>query len=169
MSRVHFAKRWKIIWPERLDFEGTPKLDPFWKSQPVTWQGKHGVEIRIESVNKDNSHSWVMGWKSWSQTRSTVSPTTTSRRRLRRSRMQADQRLKQNHEDLSLLAHLQELYLIRERKWSDIEPGTQSNQAYPVTKGLTAPLRHGQLPREEDGAIEFWRLKDDFQNKFEYS
>ena len=22
-------------------------------------QGKHGVEIRIESVNKDNSHSWV--------------------------------------------------------------------------------------------------------------
>ena len=22
-------------------------------------QGKHGVEIRIESINKDNSHSWV--------------------------------------------------------------------------------------------------------------
>ena len=22
-------------------------------------QGKYGVEIRIESVNKDNSHSWV--------------------------------------------------------------------------------------------------------------
>ena len=30
-------------------------------------------------------------------------------------------------------------------------------------------LRHGELPREEDGAIEFWRLKDDIQNKFEYS
>ena len=30
-------------------------------------------------------------------------------------------------------------------------------------------LRHGELPREEDGAIEFWRLKDDLQNKFEYS
>ena len=30
-------------------------------------------------------------------------------------------------------------------------------------------LRHGQLPREEDGAIEFWRLKDHLRNKFEYS
>ena len=29
-------------------------------------------------------------------------------------------------------------------------------------------LLHGELPREEDGAIEFWRLKDDLRNKFEY-
>ena len=34
---------------------------------------------------------------------------------------------------------------------------------------MKTPLRHGELPREEDGAIEFWRLKDDLQNKFEYS
>ena len=27
----------------------------------------------------------------------------------------------------------------------------------------------GQLPREEDGRIEFWRLKDDLRNKFEHS
>ena len=27
-------------------------------------------------------------------------------------------------------------------------------------------LRHGHLPREEDGAIEFWRLKDCLQNDF---
>ena len=30
-------------------------------------------------------------------------------------------------------------------------------------------LRHGQLPREEDGAIEFWRLKDYLRNEFEHS
>ena len=30
-------------------------------------------------------------------------------------------------------------------------------------------LRHGEFLREEDGAIEFWRLKDDLRNKFEYS
>ena len=34
-------------------------MDPCWKSQPVTYKVKYGVEIRIESVNKDNSHSWV--------------------------------------------------------------------------------------------------------------
>ena len=84
-------------------------------------------------------------------------------------RLQANQRLKQNREDLPLLAHLQELYHIRERIWVDIEPGAQSDQAYPVATRLTTLLRHGQLPREEDGAIEFWRLKDDLRNKFEHS
>ena len=49
--------------------------------------------------------------------------------------------------------------------WTDIEPGAQLNLAYPVAKGLNTLLRHGQLPREEDGAIEFWRLKDDFSEQ----
>ena len=30
-----------------------------------------------------------------------------------------------------------------------------------MAKRINTPLRHGDLPREEDGAIEFWRLKDD--------
>ena len=50
---------------------------------------------------------------------------------------------------------------ILERKWIDIEPGAQFDQAQPVAKRLNSLLRHGQLPREEDGAIEVWRLKDD--------
>ena len=56
--------------------------------------------------------------------------------------------------------------VIRERIWIDIEPGAQSDQAYPVAKILNTLLRHGELPIEEDGAIEFWRLKDDLRNKF---
>ena len=52
-----------------------------------------------------------------------------------------------------------------ERKWIDIEPGTQ---AYPVAKRRNTLLRHGELLREEDGAINFWRLKDDLPIKFEY-
>ena len=35
MSWVHFATRCKINWPQKVGFEGTPKLDPCWKSQPV--------------------------------------------------------------------------------------------------------------------------------------
>ena len=49
--------------------------------------------------------------------------------------------------------------------WIDIEPGAQFEQAYPVAKRIVTLLRHGESPREEDGAIEFWRLKDDVQNK----
>ena len=55
------------------------------------------------------------------------------------------------------------------RIWTGIEPGTYSPVAYPVAKRLTTLLRHGHLPREEDGAIEFWRLKDYLRNEFEHS
>ena len=56
---------------------------------------------------------------------------------------------------------------ICERSWADVEPGTCSNIAYPVSRRLGTLLRHGHLPREEDGAIEFWRLKDCLRNEFE--
>ena len=39
----------------KVGFEGTPKLGPYWKTQLA----KYGVEISIEYINKDNSHSWV--------------------------------------------------------------------------------------------------------------
>ena len=47
----------------------------------------------------------------------------------------------------------------------DIEPEDQySPVAFPVSKRLTSLLRHGHLRREDDGAIEFWRLKDYLRN-----
>ena len=56
-----------------------------------------------------------MDWTSWSQTWSTKRTTTTSRKPLRWSlknlRLQADPRLKQNQEDVPLIAHLQGLFL----------------------------------------------------------
>ena len=48
---------------------------------------------------------------------------------------------------------------ICERSWTDIEPETYPPIAYPVSKRLIHLLRHGGLPPEYDGAIEFWRLK----------
>ena len=42
----------------KVGFEGTPKLGRV-GSHNQQLEGKYGVEIRIESVNKDNSHSWV--------------------------------------------------------------------------------------------------------------
>ena len=38
-----------------------------------------------------------------------------------------------------------------------------------MSKRLSALLRHGDLPREEDGAIELWRLKDCLGYEFENS
>ena len=81
----------------------------------------------------------------------------------------ADQRLKQNHKDVFLPAHPQKTVPIGERTWTDIEPADYSPIDYPVSKQLSTLLRHCDLPREEDGAIEFWRLKDYLRNEFENS
>ena len=55
---------------------------------------------------------------------------------------------------------------IGERIWTDVEQGENSISDYEVSKKLIRVLRHGNLPREEDGAIEFWRNKDDLQKYF---
>ena len=105
---------------------GNTKIGPVMEVTTSYLQGKYGVVIRIESVNKRQfslvGSEFLLDWISWSQIWSTKRTTTTSRRPLRRSRknlywkrmyllLQADQRLKHNHADLPLLAHLQELYL----------------------------------------------------------
>ena len=38
---------------------GNTKIGPVSEVTTSYLQGKYGVEARIESVNKDNSHSWV--------------------------------------------------------------------------------------------------------------
>ena len=58
---------------------------------------------------------------------------------------------------------------IGERTWTDIEPQEYSLSDYSVSKKLINLLRHGSLPLEDDGAIEFWRIKDYLQNHFLHS
>ena len=61
--------------------------------------------------------------------------------------LQAEQRLKQNHEDLPLLAHLQELYL-----FVKVDGLILNQELNPILrtewqKRLNTLLRRGQLPR----------------------
>ena len=53
---------------------------------------------------------------------------------------------------------------MNERKWIDIEPSEPSLSAYEVSKKVINLLRHNQtVQREEDGAIQFWRIKFTFE------
>ena len=56
---------------------------------------------------------------------------------------------------------------IHQRKWIDTEPSqedmSKNSQSYPDSKRMIALLRHGTIPREESGAIEFCRLKGGHQ------
>ena len=58
--------------------------------------------------------------------------------------------------------------LIGERYWTDVEPGEYSISDYAVSKKLIRLLRHARIQREDDGAIEFWRIEDDLQKYFLY-
>ena len=56
---------------------------------------------------------------------------------------------------------------MNERKWIDIEPGESSLSAYKVSRKVVNPLRHFQtIQREDDGAVQFWRIKFYLRNQF---
>ena len=49
---------------------------------------------------------------------------------------------------------------LRERNWIDIEPSKQDLESYDLSKKVINLLRHNQkLHREEDGAIQFHKIK----------
>ena len=139
-------------------------------------QGKYGVEIRIESVIKDNSHSWVrishglnklVTDLSNKEDDDNVQETSTTETEVFAFASQSKAEAKPRRP--STTCSSTRTVPICERSWTDVEPGTYSHIAYPVSKRLSTLLRHGDLPREEDGAIEFWRLKDCLRYEFENS
>ena len=53
------------------------------------------------------------------------------------------------------------------RNWIDIEPGKHSLSAYEVSKKVIILLRHSQtVQREDDGAVQFWKIKNNLRNQF---
>ena len=54
---------------------------------------------------------------------------------------------------------------MHERKWIDIEPSEQTLAAYDLSKKVISLLRHNQtVQREEDGALQFWRINFHLRN-----
>ena len=50
---------------------------------------------------------------------------------------------------------------IVKRTWTDVEPGKYSLSDFEISKKLIHLPRHGQhVHREEDGAVQFWRIKE---------
>ena len=56
---------------------------------------------------------------------------------------------------------------IGKRTWTDVEPEENSLSDYAVSKKVIHLLRHSQtVQREEDGAVQFWRIKNFLQSQF---
>ena len=135
------------------------------------------MKIRIESVNKDNSHSWVRISHGLNKL-----VTNLNNNEQETSEMQFEEyALKLNAGDFASRSKAKakpqkrdsassstRTIHIGERTWTDVEPGKHSLSDYPVSEKWIHLLRHGSLPRDNDGAIEFWRRKDHLQEHFLY-
>ena len=116
------------------------KIGPVLEVTTSYLQDKHGVEIRIESVNKDNSHSWVrishglnrlvtdVIDREYDDDEQETSETKTDIFAYA-SRSKAEAKPRRSSSACSSTRTVP----ICERFWTDVEPGTYSNIAYPVS------------------------------------
>ena len=150
-------------------------MDLYWKSRPVICWVKNGIEIRIWSLSQDNSHSCVRisyGTNEHvvdSNYNNTEVPADLPEEQASQSSVKviaARSKAKskpQKREPVDVPSTIP----MNERKWIDIEPAEPSLSANEVSKKVINLLRHNQtVQREDDGAVQFWRIKFHLRNKF---
>ena len=129
---------------------------------------KYGIEIRIKSVNQDDSHSWVrisngtVKYVIDSVEDNTENPADPQEEQIPQSStsvVAARSKAKAKPQPREFTGTTATIP-IHERRWIDIEPSKQDLASYDLSKEVINLLRHNQtLQREEDGAIEFCKIK----------
>ena len=156
---------------------GNTKIGPVLQVTTCCLQGKYGVEIRIMSISKDNSHSWVRishGLNKLVTNLNNNEQETSEVQfeecalRLNVGDFASRSKAKAKPQRRTSASSSTRTIPIGERTWTDVESGEYSISDYAVSKKLIHLLRHGSLPRDNDGAIEFWRIKDNLQKHFLY-
>ena len=147
--------------------QGNMRIGPVLEVTTSFQHFKYGIEIRIKSVNQDDSHSWVRisygtvryvndyikhDTENPADSQEEESLQTSSSVVAARSKAKA----KPQPRDSTGITTIP----LRERRWIDIEPSKQDLESYNLSKKVVNLLRHNQkLHREEDGAIQFYKIK----------
>ena len=130
---------------------GNTKIGPVLEVTTCCQQGFYGVEIRIESMNKDHSHSWVRIYHGLKKLVTNLNNNKQDDNEQETSEMQfEDYALKSNARAFASRSKAKakprsstNTIPIGERTWTDIEPQDYSFKDYPVSKKLINLLRHG--------------------------
>ena len=146
---------------------GNTRIGPILEVTTSFQHFKFGVEVRIQSVNEDNSQSWVRisygtiryvnnyikyDTQSLADTQEEEYVPTSSGVVAARSKAKAKPQPRESTGTTTIP--------LSERVWVDIEPSKQDLESYNLSKKVTNLLRHNQkLHREEDGAIQFYKIK----------
>ena len=154
--------------------QGNTRIGPVLEVTTSYLYGKHGIEIRIWSLSEDNSHSWVRishgsnKFVTDSNHNNTEVPADlleeqTSQSSLKIFAARSEAKAKPQKEEP---VYLPSIIPMNERKWIDIEPEESSLSAYEVSKKVINILRHCHtVQREDDGAVQFWKIKNFLQNQ----
>ena len=162
---------------------GNTQIEPVLEVTTCCLQGKYGVEIRLESLNKDNSHSRARISHDLNKLVTNLNNKDQDDNEQETSEMQfEDYAFKLNASDFASrwkakakpqrrtsASSSTKTFLIGKKTWTDIEPQEYLLTDYSVSKKLINLLRRGSLTRENDGAIEFCRIKDHLRNDFVHS
>ena len=159
--------------------QGNTKIGPVMEVATSCLYGKYGVEIRIWSLNRDNTRSWVRishGSDKFVMN-SNTNDTEVLEDQLEEPALQLNaedfacrSKAKAKPQRRELAGSSPRIVSIERRNWINIEPGKYSFSEYEVSKKVTFLLRHSQqMHREEDGAVHFWTMKENLQSQFPQS
>ena len=138
--------------------------------------GKHGVEIGIWSLSGDDTHSWV---RISHGSNKLVMDSNNNDTEVPEDQSE-DKCYKLNVKDFAYRSKAKAKPQRREpagyspsiipmnvKNSIGIEPGKHSLSAYEISKKVIHLPRHSQqVQREEDGAVHFWRIKENLQSQF---
>ena len=136
---------------------GNTKIGPVLEVAVSYRQGRYGIEIRINSLFGDGSHSWVMKRNGLNKYVTEMSKEMQEHRKdeigASAGRLAAKARTKQTPLPMSSFPRVTMPFRVRE--WIDVEPGEYDENSFEVSKKMTRLLRHGlSVLREEDGTVD---------------
>ena len=150
--------------------QGKPKIGPVLEVATCCLQGKYGIEIRIMSLSRDNTHSWV---KISHGSNKFVLNLNNNEQEIPEVQLEeyafkldvkdfaCRSKAKAKPQGRELAGSSPRIVRIGWRTWTDVEPGKYSISDYEVSKKVMYLLRHSRhVYREEDGAVQFWSTKE---------
>ena len=153
--------------------QGNTKIGPVLEVTTSFLYGKHGIEIRIWSLSEDNTQSWVR----ISHGSNKFVMNSNNNKTEVSDDLPGEQASQLKVKDFAARSKAKAKPQRREHVDSPSiilmnESGLILNQeiilsAYEISKKVIHLLRHSQtVQREEDGAVQFWRIKNYLQSQF---
>ena len=137
--------------------QGNTRIGPILEVRTSFQHFKFGVEVRIQSMKEDNSHSWVR--ISYGTVRYVNNYIKYDTQNL--ASPQEEEDVPASTEVVAARSKAKATTIpLNERVWIDIVPSKQDLDSHNLSKKVINLLRHDQkLHREQDGAIQFYKIK----------